>query len=149
MELVGALFDTDFVVPILIFGIPIIAIVGGITAGIVKSITESRIVEGAQRERMAAIQAGIDPARLPPMPTLGSSSFPAAAIDPDAAARHRSQGLLVAGIITLFVGAGLMTFLYIIVDETSDPVWAVGIIPVFVGFALFLCSWIVRPRKTA
>lgn len=147
LNLVGDLFDPELVLPILVFGIPIIAIVGGITAGIVKTVTESRVIENAQRERIAAIQAGMDPSRLPPLPALGSASTVAASIDPEAAARHRSQGLLIAGIITLFVGAGLITFLYIVVDS-GDPVWAVGIIPLFVGLALFLCSWIVRPRRS-
>jgi hypothetical protein len=29
----------------------------------------------------------------------------------------------------------------------GDRVWAVGIIPVFVGMALLLSSWIVWPRR--
>jgi hypothetical protein len=146
MSLIGSLFDAEFIMPILIFGIPIVAIIGGITSGIVKTMTEARIVENAQRERIAAIQAGIDPAKLPPVPSFGSTGAALAAIDPDAAARHRHQGLLVGGIVTTFVGAGLMTFLYVMVDA-SENVWAVGIIPLFVGVALFISAWVVKPRK--
>ena len=146
MELIGSIFSADVFVPVLIFGIPIVAIVGGITAGIVKTLTEARIVENAQRERLAAIHAGIDPSKLPPVPSM-SPEMGLAAIDPEAAARHRSQGLLIGGIITTFVGAGLMTFLYIMVDS-SEQVWAVGIIPLFVGVALFISAWVVKPRKT-
>jgi hypothetical protein len=146
MSLIGSLFDAEFAMPFLIFAIPIIAIIGGITSGIVKTVTEARIVENAQRERLAAIQAGIDPSTLPPVPALGSGAAALAAVDPDAVARNRHQGLLVGGIVTTFVGAGLMTFLYFMVDA-SENVWAVGIIPLFVGVALFISAWVVKPRK--
>jgi hypothetical protein len=146
MSLLGTLIDVETVVPVLIFGIPIIAIVGGITSAIVKTIMDARIVENAQRERLAAIQAGIDPGRLPPLPAIGSASAAFAAVDPEAASRHRQQGLLIGGIVTTFVGFGLMLFLYFIVDS-ADPVWAVGILPIFVGIALFLSAWIVKPPK--
>jgi hypothetical protein len=53
-------------------------------------------------------------------------------------------------VITLFAGLGLGTFLYLMGGHIdSEPVWAVGVIPVFVGIALLLSSWIVWPRGNA
>jgi hypothetical protein len=45
--------------------IPLVAIIGGITAGIIKSNARHRLLELAQRERIVALERGIDPERLP------------------------------------------------------------------------------------
>jgi hypothetical protein len=63
-----------------------------------------------------------------------------------AAARHRAQGLLIGGVITLFGGLGLGVLLYFIADA-NEPVWAVGVLPAFVGVALLLSAWIVSPKR--
>jgi len=141
-------FDAGDLFPLLVFSIPIVAIVGGITAGIVKTLTDAKMVENAQRERMLAIQRGIDLDKLPPLPLPGQgSSDLLAGFNPVAAQRHRAQNLLIGGVITLFAGIGIATFLYFIVESgDSDRVWAVGIIPAFIGVALLLSSWIVWPR---
>jgi hypothetical protein len=138
------MFDPDFVVPFLVFSIPIIAVTGGIVAGIVKSIGRQRLAELAQRERIAAIERGIDPTKLPALiPPAGDDQF--GAFHPYGT-RHRAQGLLVGGIITLFAGLGVSTFLMILKPDGSEPIWAVGLIPAFVGFAMLISSWIVWPR---
>ena len=110
--------------------------------------TDAKMMENAQRERMAAIQRGIDLDKLPPLPVIGGSGGEfMAGFNPTAAQRHRAQGLLIGGVITLFAGIGIATFLYFIVEPgDSDRVWAIGIIPVFIGLALLLSSWIVWPR---
>ncbi len=129
---------------VVLFAIPAIAIIGGIVSGIVRTISRQRIIELAQRERIVAIERGIDPSKLPPLPTLGDED----AFGPEAAlrrARHRSQGLMVGGIITLAVGFGLMVLMLLM--EPHDNKWAAGIIPTFVGIALLLSSWLVRPRN--
>jgi hypothetical protein len=51
---------------------------------------------------------------------------------------------MVGGIITLFVGVGIMAFLSIMNDDHNA--WAVGIIPASVGLALLLSAWLVRPK---
>ena len=139
-------FEPDFVVPMLVFSIPIIAIVGGIVSGIVRMHGRQRLIELAQQERIAAIQRGLDPSQLPPLPleALGSSDSPF--LSPYEADRRRSQGFLIAGLITMFGGAGILVFLMLIQPDTEKPVWAVALIPMLVGFALMLSSWIVRPR---
>ena len=146
MALIGAMFDTDWLLPVMVFSIPIVAIVGGITAGIVKTMTDARLMENAQRERLAAIQRGIDLDKLPPLPVLGQSAGDMlAAYNPVAAQRHRAQGLLIGGIITLFAGIGLMAFFTTLSGGESE-IWAVGVIPAFIGLALLLSAWIVWPR---
>ena len=151
MSLITGVFDVGDFLPFMVFAIPIVAIVGGITAGIVKTMTEARMMENAQRERMAAIQRGIDLDKLPPLPVLGGGSTDfMAGFNPLAAQRHRAQGLLISGVITLFAGLGIAAFLYFLVDGSDgDRVWAVGILPVFVGLALLLSAAIVWPKDEA
>jgi len=52
-----------------LFGIaiPIVAIVGGISMGIVRLLTAARLEELARKERIAAIERGVDPSKLPPV----------------------------------------------------------------------------------
>jgi hypothetical protein len=146
--LISSIFSVDSFLPFMVFAIPIVAIVGGITASIVKTVTDAKMMENAQRERLAAIQRGIDLDKLPPLPVMGGGSTDLlAGFNPIAAQHHRAQGLLIAGVITLFAGIGIGAFLYFIVDSSdSDRVWAVGIIPVFIGLALLLSSAIVWPK---
>lgn len=147
------LFNTDFLIPLFIFAIPIVAIVGGITAGIVKTISRHRLIELAQRERIAAIERGLDPAKLPVLPDPGTVG------GLDRLARleegapfyynplHRAQGLMIGGLVTLAAGIGTSVFLHFVADEPG--VWAVGIIPGAVGIALLLSAWLVWPRSTS
>jgi hypothetical protein len=138
-------FDGGELVPIMIFAIPIVAIVGGITAGIVKTLGQQRLIELAQRERIAAIEKGIDPSKLPPMPIpAGDDDLAAAYLSPRQAALRRSQGLLIGGLVTLAVGVGVGIMLYIMPDTRDENVWAVGLIPGLVGLALLISSVIVR-----
>jgi len=144
MQLVGNI--TESLVPMMIFAIPIVAIIGGITAGIVKTMSQGRVIEMAQRERIAAIQAGIDPSKLPPIPISTDFNDATEALrDPVASARNRSQGLLIGGFVTLLGGIGLGLFLYIVND--GDRVWSVGLMPAFIGIALLISGFLVRPRS--
>jgi hypothetical protein len=139
-------FDGGDFVPIMIFAIPIVAIVGGITAGIVKTLGQQRLIELAQRERILALEKGIDPSKLPPLPVpSGDDDLSTMYLSPRQAALRRAQGLLIGGIITLAVGIGVGIFLYVLTDgEDQKRVWAVGLIPALVGLALLLSSFIVR-----
>jgi len=115
--------DNDFFVPFLVFAVPIVAIVGGITAGIVRTLGQQRLAELAARERLAAIERGIDPSKLPPPPSLG---------DP-------------ADWADLAVGIGLSVLIWTTSEERNG--WAVGLIPGLVGVALLLSAWIVKPKN--
>lgn len=139
-------FDVGEFVPIIALAIPIVAIVGGITAGIIRTLGRQRLIELAQRERIAAIERGVDPAKLAPLPVAALDDEPEtwtmSQYDRD---RRRSQGLMIGGIITLAVGLGLMGFLNVI--ERHENVWAVGIIPATIGVALLLSAWLVHPKR--
>ncbi len=137
------LLSPEFVVPFMAFSIPIVAIIGGIAAGIVRMIGQQRLVELAQRERIAAIERGIDPAQLPPLPTA-SGDLASMFWSPRDVAKRRAQGLLIGGIVTIAAGVSILVFLRII--QPNDSAWAVGIIPITVGAALLLSSWLVRSQ---
>ena len=139
--------EPEFFIPFLIFAVPIIAIVGGITAGIVRTLGRQRLVELAHRERIAAMERGIDPAKLPPLPELSLGDSELYGGSWVQRAKHRAQGLMVGGVITTFAGAGLAAFLLILRPDGGEPVWAVGLIPLFVGAALLLSAWLVWPRN--
>ena len=134
----------DTILPIMVFSIPLVAIVGGITMGIVKTLTQSRIIENAQRERIAAIQAGIDPSRLPPIPSAEFDEVADIARDPEVGQRRRTNGLMVGGVVTLFTGVGLAVFFLFM--DTGGNAWAIGLIPAFVGLGLLISAFLVRPR---
>jgi len=142
MHFIGDLEDT--ILPIMVFSIPIVAIVGGITMGIVRTMTQSRIIENAQRERIAAIQAGIDPSKLPPIPNTDFGESTDVVRDPEVGQRRRTNGLMVGGVVTLFTGIGLAVF-FLFMDAGSNS-WAIGMIPAFIGFGLLLSAFLVRPR---
>jgi len=133
-------------VPIMIFAIPIVAIVGGITAGIVKNLGQQRLMELAQRERIAAIERGLDVTKLPPMPIMAADDdHPMVYASFADLAMRRSQGLMIGGLVTLFVGAGLIMF-FLVMSPGEQNAWAIGLIPAMVGVALLLSSWLVRPK---
>jgi hypothetical protein len=138
-------FDSDFFIPFLVFSVPLVAIVGGITAGIVRTIGQQRLLELHQRERIAAIERGVDLSKLPAMP-VGRLDDDLASlyVSPYESARRRSQGLMIGGLVTLAVGVSLAVFLGLI--NTEKNVWAVGLIPGTVGIALLLSAWLVHPR---
>ena len=139
-------FNGEDFIPFLVFSIPIIAIVGGITAGIIKTLGRQRLIELAQQERIAAIQRGIDPSKLPPMPSLGLDdelvSMSGAERD-----RRRAQGLLIGGLIVTAASIGMIVF-FSLIDTGDRNVWAVGFIPGAVGVALLISAWIVQPKGT-
>ncbi len=142
--------DADVLVPLAAFAIPIVAITGGIVLGIVRSIGRQRMIEMAQRERIAAIERGIDPAKLPPI-NFGPTSLRDVMemADRPSSPIRRAQGLLIGGLVTLFVGVGLTIFLWLMMmghEGDERFAWAVGLIPGFVGLALLISSAIVWPR---
>lgn len=139
-------FNMDGLVPIMIFAIPIVAIVGGITAGIVRTLGQQRLVELAQRERIAAIERGLDPDKIASLQRPLLYDDHGIYTDPVMATERRRQGLMIGGIVTLFVGIALAVFLRGVVGEgDADKAWLVGLIPTAVGVALLLCSFLIRP----
>ncbi len=129
----------------LILLIPVVAIVGGIVSGIVRTLGRQRLAELAQRERIAALERGIDPSKLPPLPAPDDDE--GILYGPEVYARkqlQRFQGLMIGGIITTAAGIGIAITISVL--EKEEPAWIAGILPFLVGLALLLSAWLVRPK---
>jgi len=141
-------FDASTLVPLMALSIPIVAIVGGIAAGIVRMLQRQRTFEMIQRERIAAIERGLDPDKIASLQRPLIYDDHGMYSDPHVATEHRRQGLLIGGIVTLFVGIAIAIFLYGVAgghDGDDAKVWTVGLIPAAVGVALLLSSFLIRP----
>ncbi len=125
--------------PLVAMLVPIIAIAGGIVVAIARIIGQTRIEELARRERIAAIERGVDPEKLPPLPA-GQELY-----GMDSSALRRAHGLMIGGLVVAAVGLGLG-----IIFATVEPgknYWVVGLLPVLVGAALLVSARVVWPRK--
>jgi hypothetical protein len=96
------------------------------------------------RERIAAIEKGIDPATLPPLPTVGDPEALAnQARSPRERALELSQGLFIGGAITSFSGLGLAA-MFVLLGVGPRNLWAIGALALFVGAGLLVAGWVVR-----
>lgn len=141
-------FNPEDFLPLFALSIPIIAIMGGITAGIVRMFHRQRTVELMQRERIAAIERGLDPDKIASMQRPLMYDEHGRHIDSLVATERLRQGLMIGGIVTLFAGISLSVFLYGMTGHHvggGQNVWMVGTIPSAVGLALLLCSYLIRP----
>ena len=114
--------------------IPIVAIIMSLSIPIVFAVIDYRrrrdIVEAHHKERMAAIERGME---LPPLPETFFRSF-----NYDRKPRH-----LLTGMIWTFVGLGLLVALHEVAGR--DVAWF-ALIPIGVGLAL-LIYYFVEGRK--
>ena len=136
-------FHDDFFVPFMVFAVPVVAVAGGILAGIIKTVSAHRLMEAAVRERMALIARGMDPAKFPPP---GDANLVGGLLMslPDYP-RYRAQGLVIGGIVTL---AGSLSWLGVVAMLGSwvDGDWGIAVIAGSVGIALILSGLIIWPR---
>lgn len=86
------------------------------------------LIQSIHRERMAALDKGLEPSPLPVELLSGQVSKP-----------HSPGDYLKPGIIWLMVGLGLGIFLYL--QKPAGTKFAVGVIPTFVGLGYLLCHW--------
>jgi hypothetical protein len=138
-------FNAGDFVPLMALSIPIIAIVGGISAGIVRTLQRQRAFELLQRERIAAIERGLDPDKIAALQRPILYDDHGLYTDPKMAADRLRQGLMIGGIVTLFAGVALAIFLNGVADRGDGNVWMVGLIPAAVGVALLLSAILIRP----
>lgn len=127
------------VVKIFAIFIPIITIVGAITLAIVRVFTQARVEELARRERIAAIERGVDPDKL--------ASLTGTTQDPYALGNsrlRRAHGLLIGSFILLGVGLGLSIIFHFV--EPHENHWVIGVLPILVGLALLASSMVIWPR---
>lgn len=127
------------VLPIII---PVVAIVGGITLAIIRTVGQQRIAELERRERIAAIERGLDPSKLP------APSMPGAYENGHGTGNRtrRAHGLLIGGLVTVATGAGMAIFLSAMEPDKSH--WTLGLLPIFVGLALLVSAGFVWPRDS-
>lgn len=122
------------------------AVLGGIVTGIVRGSQRQRMVELVQRERIALIERGADPQKLPPLTESALiAAFGGGLGDERILAERRKQWLVIFGLVFTFFGAGLATLLGFV---AGDSVWAVGAVPASVGLALLLGSRAVKVPNT-
>jgi hypothetical protein len=132
---------------ILVLGLmvlPLAAIVGGITAGILKSNARHRMIELAQRERIVALERGIDPERLPKIELPGVTNDNGTDMTFEQRQLRRSQALRIWGFIATGFGGALL-FGIAMSDGYREA--APASIFVGVGLALILSGLMVRPKK--
>ena len=141
-------FSPEDFAPLFALSIPIVAIVGGITAGIVRMYHRQRAFKLMQRERIAAIERGLDPDKIASMQRPLLYDDHGIYTDPHMQAERRRQGLMIGGIVTLFAGVAVAIFLNGVAGGhhgDDEQVWMVGLIPAAVGVALLLSSFLIRP----
>jgi len=132
-------------IPLFALCIPIIAVAGGLTVAVVRTFSQQRVAELAMRERIAAIEHGLDPATLPPLPRVGDpSELREEAMSPREQSRRTAQGLDIAAVITLSAGVGLTILLWVLPDARHESLWVIGVVPLFVGLGLGAAGAIVR-----
>lgn len=119
---------------LLILGTPAVAIIGGIVAGILKMRGQQRLAELAQRERIAAIERGLDLSQLPPLPVLSRRQ----------SSLRKAQGLMIGGVLTLALGLGVSCTLLLLPYHDGREAWPIGFVPMFMGIALLIAARIVR-----
>jgi len=128
---------------IAVFTIPLVAIIGGITMGILRVQGQQRLAELARRERIAMIERGMDPDKVAQANDLES-------LDPYGVGNgrlRRAHGLMIGGLVLIAVGIGLMALLQQV--EPSKSHWVLGLMPFLIGLALLLSSRIVWPKGKA
>lgn len=129
-----------FMIASLIFAIPVIAVVGGVVHGIVRTVNRQRMLELAQKERIAAIERGIDPKSLPQLVDLASHQ-----LDPGMSFEQqqlrRSQATAMGGMITLAIGLALLAAGAIVENK---ELWIPALVMSFIGVALLISARMFR-----
>ncbi len=126
------------------FLVPVVAIVGGITAGIVKSHQRARMVEFAQKERIAAIEHGLDVSQLPPLPAIAELMGEQPNLDREHRQDRRARNMMVWGIVLGSFGLSLAVLLFLVTPPEVGA-WGAGVIFLMVGAALAFGARFVRP----
>lgn len=123
------------------FAIPIIALVGAMTVAIVRVTGQQRLAELERRERIAAIERGVDPAKLPPM--TNPDAYPSG--NGAGSVARRAHGLMTGGLVLVAVGISMIVFLWSV--EQDKKVWALGLMPFLIGIALLISAKVIWPTS--
>ena len=130
------------VLAIVLVSVPIIALIGGIVAGILHRRGRQRLHELAYRERIAALERGIDPATLPPVVPPEAWEV---GNDDRMAPWPAGRWLFIGGVLLVAFGLGIGVVMALI--EPGQGKWIVGIIPTLTGGALLVCDRLLRGKR--
>ena len=119
--------------------IPVIVVIGGITLAIVRVFTQARLEELARRERIAAIERGVDPEKLAAITGASADSY-----SMGNSRLKRAHGLLIGSFILMAFGVGIGILGYTL--EPRESHWVMGLLPFLIGVALLASSAVVWPR---
>ena len=119
---------------------PLMLVLGGILLGFVRASHNFKLRQLAYKERIAAIERGVEFSQLPAV--LGSVDL--GALTADRAAGDPSAFWFTFGIMAIFVGVGVAVFLAFMAPH--DQAWLVGIVPVFSGFGSIVCGRFLQKR---
>ncbi len=61
------------------------------------------------------------------------------------AEKRRREGIRLGGMVTTATGLGVMAFFRLLVDDR--PVWAMGLVPLLIGMAMLLYSYLLAPKE--
>lgn len=118
------------------------SILGGISNGLIRGRQRQNVAEMIQRERVALIERGVEPERLPSIqehPLWGA--LESGAVTEKQFMNRRRQMLIMIGLVLAFVGVALGVFLGFV---AGDDVWTIGLMPFAVGLALLLASRFIK-----
>ncbi len=132
-------FNSDSFASMFAMAIPIVAIIGGITVAVVRTLGQQRLAELTHKERIAALERGVDPSKLPPPPVM-DYGHAYGTYSP----LRRYHSLLIGGIVCTVMGIAIGAFLHLM--EAEKNAWSIGLIPSGVGVALLLSARLVKPR---
>jgi len=122
------------------FSVAIVAIAGGIIAGIVSTIAKGRVREMEIRERIAMIERG-----LVPPPESDPVGFERSIRSVESLQyRHSSPRFRSAGVIVMAIGFGLATLISFTSGEVNVGIGVGGFL-VILGIGLFLASFMSAP----
>ncbi len=132
---------SELILPMILMSIPVLLIIAGLTAAIIRSNSRHRLLELAQRERIAAIERGMDPDKLPQIQLPDSGDPKPTFLQKQ---ERRSQLLLIWGMVVL--GFGIPMYLGIGYSEGFGEA-APALMFAGVGIALILGSRLTRPSS--
>lgn len=118
-----------------LLALPISALIGAITIGILKTLHRQKMVELAMKERIAAIERGVAPSDLPPLALNGHHTEKKQA--------DRSKTLLVTALILIGFGIGLIAML--LLANGGGNAWPIGLLFIAPGLSLLIAAKVVKP----
>ena len=130
---------------VVVLCIPLALVVGGVVRGILRTQSQQRLLELASRERIAALERGIDPEQLPPLQVPPDPQERQDPLSFEEQQLKSNRELKVWGLATTAFGFGLAVLL---TQVKADPgSWAIGLVFAFVGGALLVGARLTGARN--